>query len=113
MLKDDGLDEFPGCCGVQVLHDFPEDDECHDLAATANEVEEDNTKFYAEDEIPVSVSRADIRSRLFKEAPMIFATTIPSQRYANRVLPLIGFIPQNTFKGRTGNRITLWQLTKG
>jgi len=109
----DGLEEFPGCCGINVLHGFSDADrQIGELVRDANEIEQKNVGTYYDQDVPEQHSAAGVKSELLSDAKICLATTIPSQKYAIKALTALGFEPLEVFKGNSGNRVTLWCLRK-
>lgn len=125
MLENDEngtLEALDGCCGIGELKNFPEPN-LHEIAVNADGLESDREAAKKsdgaqydpedyDDENYVPVTYTEIKKTLKSlRYGGLLATTIPSQRWANSVLPLVGFRQMETVTSKTSrNKITVWFL---
>lgn len=100
------LEEFPGCCGVLVLHEL---DACDFLQTI--EVNNLNSAYITIKSSP----KLALLNFLREEGPMagilLVATTISDQTLSAEALKEVGFRPVETFRNpNTGNIITVWHM---
>lgn len=120
--EDNTLADLEGCCGIGELRNFPEP-RLHDIAGEANGLESDREAAKKrdgacydpedyDDENYVPVTYTEIKKTLKSlRYGGLLATTIPSQRWANSVLPLVGFRQMETVTSKTSrSKITVWFL---
>jgi len=102
-------DDFPGCCGVEVIYTFPSDaDLKQQISEDKDEIEslkDDNLVTNEEEAIKVIVASIEDSE---DSAPCKLITLNDNQLAAQKAAVKAGYVALGTFKGRSGNVITMF-----